>query len=130
MVFLDSDLMIGVLRKDAAAIRALSDIENRGGPLRTTVINAVELVEGAVMSRKEGAVHTVDSFLATLEMLHLDSLAASLAGQIIGNLKLRGEQIDNMDALIGSITIAHNETLVTRNVKHFGRIKGLKVETW
>src|SRR3989344_1532908 len=130
MVCVDSDLLIGVLRKDAEAVSAMENLEASGEPLKTTVINAVERVEGATVSRREGVTHAVDAFLTTMETLHLDALGANLAGQIIGNLKLRGEQIDNMDALIGAVAIANNETLVTRNVKHFSRIKGLKVKAW
>jgi predicted nucleic acid-binding protein len=38
--------------------------------------------------------------------------------------------LDNMDMLIAASAMAAGAALVTHNVKHFSRIKGLKVEDW
>ncbi len=40
------------------------------------------------------------------------------------------EKIGRADLLIAAITLAREATLVTRNVKHFRQVPGLKVENW
>ena len=39
-------------------------------------------------------------------------------------------KIGRADLLIASITLANRATLVTRNLRHFKQIPGLKVENW
>jgi tRNA(fMet)-specific endonuclease VapC len=42
----------------------------------------------------------------------------------------RTRRIGRPDLLIASITLAHRATLVTRNVRHFQLVPGLRVENW
>ncbi len=46
------------------------------------------------------------------------------------DLGTRGEGIGVEDALIGATAMANGLTVVTRNLKHFERIEGLKSESW
>jgi len=45
-------------------------------------------------------------------------------------LKRIGRTVDDFDLLIGSTSIVHGLTLVTRNTKHFADMIGLKLENW
>ena len=45
-------------------------------------------------------------------------------------LKKEGELIGEFDMLIGSTAAAMDCVLVTRNIKHFNRLKGLTIENW
>jgi len=38
--------------------------------------------------------------------------------------------LDDFDLIIASCALANNMTLVTNNVRHFARIKGLKITNW
>jgi tRNA(fMet)-specific endonuclease VapC len=57
-----------------------------------------------------------------------DEAAAQEFGRLtsIGKLK----QIGRADLLIASIALASEASLVTRNLKHFRQVPGLKVENW
>lgn len=46
------------------------------------------------------------------------------------DLESRGQGIGPMDTLIAAQALRLGATLVTRNVKEFSRINGLKVENW
>jgi predicted nucleic acid-binding protein len=46
------------------------------------------------------------------------------------NAEKKGTSHDNMDLLIAVSAMALGTIFVTHNVKHFSRIKGLKVEDW
>ena len=48
-------------------------------------------------------------------------------GEIKSNLK--GNIIEDMDILIAATALSHNLILVTNNVKHFKKIKELKLES-
>ena len=51
-------------------------------------------------------------------------------GEIRHSLEHTGLRIDQFDLLIGATAIHHNLILVTSNIKHFNRIKDLKIEDW
>jgi predicted nucleic acid-binding protein len=38
--------------------------------------------------------------------------------------------VDPIDAQIAGIALQHDDIIVTRNIKHFERFKGLRVETY
>ena len=51
-------------------------------------------------------------------------------GQVKADLKRRGQIIGDFDILIASFALAHGCTLLTNNLRHFGRITGLQIENW
>lgn len=51
-------------------------------------------------------------------------------GEIRHSLEHTGQRVDQFDLLIGATALHHNMTLVTSNIKHFERIKGLQIENW
>ena len=51
-------------------------------------------------------------------------------GRTKEQLQRSGKPVDEFDMLIGGQALAAGLTVVTDNVRHFGRIPGLKVENW
>lgn len=51
-------------------------------------------------------------------------------GEAKADLVRQGRMIDDFDLLIGSTAVANNLTMVTENVKHLSRIKGIEIENW
>jgi tRNA(fMet)-specific endonuclease VapC len=67
--------------------------------------------------------------LAEIDILPIDEVAADHFDRLRGNKKLK--KIGRPDLLIACIALAHNATVVTRNVKDFAHIPGLKLpENW
>ena len=66
--------------------------------------------------------------LDRIEILPLDEAAATEFERLLGTKGLR--RIGRGDLLIASIVLANKATLVTRNVKDFQRVPGLKIENW
>ena len=50
--------------------------------------------------------------------------------KIPAELRKKGEKIGDFDELITSITISHNETLITRNIRHYERIPEISPKNW
>ncbi|MFQ6088539.1 MAG: type II toxin-antitoxin system VapC family toxin [Candidatus Methanofastidiosia archaeon] len=72
----------------------------------------------------------VKSLLESLEILDFSLSACQTFGKLSNDLKMIGEEIGDMDTLIASIVLTHNEILVTKNIKHFEKIPNLIVEIW
>ena len=73
---------------------------------------------------------TVRSFVAPFRVLDVDSTVAELYGRVRKDLQRAGTPIGSNDLLIAATALAHNATLVTRNVDAFMRVVGLNVEEW
>ncbi len=68
--------------------------------------------------------------LAVVAILPFGSIEARQAAQIRATLEQAGKPIGPYDLLIAGTALAHNHTLVTHNVKEFGRIPRLLIEDW
>lgn len=71
-----------------------------------------------------------EQFLAVVGVLPFDSAISRRAAELRQALERRGEPIGPLDTLIAATALAHNATLVTRNVREFGRVPGLNVANW
>ena len=55
---------------------------------------------------------------------------ALIAGDILANLRKSGQTIGLEDVLIAASAITKQFIVVTANIRHFNRVKGLQVENW
>lgn len=69
-----------------------------------------------------------DELLAQLHVLQLDQKTATIFDRLRTQNRLR--KIGRADLLIASIALAHQATLVTRNLRHFRRVPGLRLANW
>jgi len=65
-----------------------------------------------------------------VQIVPFDRKAAEVYGRLRAELERVGQPLSDPDLMIAAITLARNLTLVTGNVKHFARVKGLRVENW
>jgi tRNA(fMet)-specific endonuclease VapC len=99
--------------------------------LFTTIINQAELLFGAYNSDRHAAnLATVHDFLNTITILPFCAGSCDLYARHRADLQRQGRRLDDMDLMIASITLFHGKILVTNNTRHFGRIKGLRLENW
>ena len=131
MVVLDSDIMIGILRDDTEAIKFMNKLDTTEERLNTTVINTYELFHGAILHPKQKDVlDKVNHLLRSCNILSFFPEPSFLSAEISADLRKKGNIIDFQDIAIASIAISNGEKLVTRNIRDFSRIKGLKTEKW
>ena len=96
--------------------------------LLCSVVKA-ELVFGARKSAKVGDnLNRLVQFFRPFQSLPFDDSAAQQYGQIRATLERNGTPIGANDMLIAAIALAHDLTVVTRNVGEFSRVTGLRVE--
>ena len=68
--------------------------------------------------------------LPSLPIIPYESDSAIIHAELRAKLEAKGKTIGFVDSSIASIAIVHNLILVTRNVKDFENIEGLKIENW
>ena len=70
------------------------------------------------------------TLLGSVTVLPFGDGAAKTAARVRAQLELTGLGIGPLDTLIAGTALHHGATLVTRNVREFERVEGLKVENW
>jgi tRNA(fMet)-specific endonuclease VapC len=126
---LDTDICIYVNK--AHPPKLLGRFNRLAEQLCTSAITLAELHYGA--ERSERRIENLEAlvrFVARLEVLPFSSKAAAHYGQLRVELQRAGKPIGAHDMLIGAHARAEGLTLVTNNVREFGRIPGLRVENW
>lgn len=117
----DTDVLIDYLRGRGPGVELLARL-GRGG-YRVTAVSAFELALGSA--------HRADPrpVLALLDAptLTLTPRAGLLGGEALAALREQGKGIDVRDALQAGVCLDADLPLVTRNVRHFERVPGLRV---
>ncbi len=94
-------------------------------------ISMITLAELHVGARHEGAdpedEKRLDALVRVLNVRDFDEQAAEAYGRIARQI---GVKRKSFDRLIAAHAVALDLTLVTRNVKDFAKVPGLKVENW
>ncbi len=68
--------------------------------------------------------------MPSLFIFPYESESAIIHAGLRAKLEAKGKTIGFVDSSIASIALVHNLILVTRNVKDFENIEGLKLENW
>jgi len=113
------------------ARRKVEALQEGGEILVTTRFNVAEMWVGVYRSTdRRGETVRMQAVLRPLPILDLDRRSAEVFGRIVGRLQDAGTPIGDMDALIASVCVAAGHLVLTRNAAHFGRVPGLRVETY
>ncbi len=127
---LDTNTCIRFLNGTSESIRRY--IENID-PKDIAVCSVVkaELFYGAMKSRyPERNLQKQKNFLNRFVSCAFDDEAAENYGVIRAELEKAGTPIGPNDLMIAAIALVQKMTLVTHNVREFGRVKGLLLEDW
>lgn len=132
MICLDSSLIVDFLRNKNEAVDIITNLRNED--VVTTIINVYELESGIWVMKNANYVmrlNNLNTFLSGMGILQLNANSISRSAEIFGELSKGGKIIEDLDILIAGICLANNcNAIITKNIKHFSRIKGLKVETY
>ena len=80
--------------------------------------------------RKRELERRLVTLLAALARAEWSDEVSRCFGDLKAELERRGERVDDFDLAIAAHAIAHDATVVTRNTRHFARIRSLRVEDW
>ncbi len=132
MYLFDTDIITNVLKKQPSQclLERLALIPKHQQHISTVTVS--EIVYGAMKSSRP-AYHLNNLeqiLLPSVNVVSFDSKAACVCGRLRAELEKKGQPLDLADIEIASIAIAEDLILITGNIRHFGRIEGLRLENW
>jgi tRNA(fMet)-specific endonuclease VapC len=132
MIHLDTSYLIDLLRETTRARPgpALEFIEGLDGAetLAASVHVVCELRAGAELAKGALKEHEeLDHLLSGLLVAYPDSRFPAAYGRILAAVQRTGRPIAAMDLLIATAAMIDDAPLVTRNVKDFSRVPGLRL---
>ena len=119
-------------RRAEAIVTRCRECGNRGDAIALSTITVGELEYGIRSGARDYDAErsALKKVLAPLVILSFDDECAYRYGIVRRELEDAGVPIGAMDMLIAAHGLAIGAVVVTNNQKHFGRVTGLKVESW
>jgi tRNA(fMet)-specific endonuclease VapC len=122
---IDTDVAIDYLKGKKGAVDRLQDIPSPALPAPV----AAELYYGAYRSgNPEKNTASLSKFLKAFDLLGTDQPTSRIFGILKAGQEAKGQARDDFYLLIAASCIANGCTLVTRNIRHYADLPGLKVE--
>lgn len=122
---LDTNIIVDHLREKE--ILKAEILEEGGG---ISIITLGELLYGAYKSdHPQNTLTKLSNSLKILDIkvINLDKEIINEFAKIKAYLEKAGQRLEDFDLLIAATALINNFTLVTKNIKHFNRIKNLKL---
>jgi predicted nucleic acid-binding protein len=126
---IDTDVLLDLINGLEEAVDFL-DAELSDGHLAATAVTQAEVYAGVYASRDPHRTRArIEHFFANtqIEIVPLTSQPARIAGLLFGSFVSQGQTTGLPDLLNAAIALVHDYTIVTRNVRHYGRVPNLKV---
>jgi len=127
---LDTNICIYIIKKKPTEmLERLISLD----PLLVNVssITVAELEYGvAKSSRPDQNREALLNFLAPLQIITFDTVAAQHYGEIRAYLEKRGGTIGAMDLLLAAHARSRSLIMVTNNEREYSRVPGLRIENW
>ena len=120
MIFLDTNVLIEILKNNS---KALTKISALGADLSVTAITAMELLYGA---RNKQELKKLQQFLVMFEVVHIDVATSKKAIDLV-TLFAKSHALDIPDAIIAASCLQNDAALFTYNVKDFRFIPNIKL---
>lgn len=130
-MILDTTFIIDLMRRNESALATKDRLLTGNETFRISSATVFELWSGIAASDKaELEKAKVLAAMKGVDLIGISRVVAEKAGEVHGTLVKEGKAIDHIDAMIAATAMLENETVLTRNTKHFTRVTGLKVESY
>lgn len=129
---LDTSEIVHLLRSPRRTTQDALDRTILGGlELVVSPVVRHELVSGALISAApERRLAQLEELLLQFSEPEFTPDDGSASGRLRATLLKQGRPIGDIDTLIAGQALARGWTVVTRNVRHFGRVPGLPLIDW
>ncbi len=127
---LDTNIITAFLKKNLRVVEKVSDYLESFDGLSINIISYYEILRGLKDLGNEKKLRKFEEFVQVNELISIRKETIEKAAEIYAYLKKKGNLIEDADILIASIAIVEGLVLITNNIDHFERIKGLEIENW
>lgn len=121
LLLLDTNIIIDALRNYSNAVEYVNSLE---GEVSISIVTAVELILGTKNLKEQD---DMEDFFADINVIHIDEKISMFAYLLIIENRLK-EGIEFDDAVIAATAIVCGYTFISKDVKHFKKIPGLKLK--
>jgi tRNA(fMet)-specific endonuclease VapC len=126
---LDTNICIFTIKDKPQEVRQA--FNRHHGQLCISSVTLMELIYGAEKSAApEKNLEVIEGFVARLDVLSYDNLAAEHTGQLRAELARNGTPIGPYDQMIAGHARSRGLIVVTNNLREFERVPGLRTEDW
>ena len=137
MYLLDTDTLTHLHAGNSNVVERLSSVVDE--EVGISIVTKVEVLRGRIdyllkaeagesLLKAQELLFRTEALLSGLLIVPVDRAASIEFDRLRSVSNFR--KIGRADLLIASITLANRATLVTRNLRHFKQIPGLKLENW
>ena len=137
MYLLDTDTLTHLYASNSNVVERLKSVEDK--EVGITIITKAEVLRGRIdyllkaesgesLLKAQELLFRTETLLNELLIIPIDRAASLEFDRLREVSKFR--KIGRADLLIASIALAHRAVLVTRNLRHFQQIPGVKLENW
>lgn len=127
---LDTDTVSFFLKKDpSVAEKVMLAVQNES-ELGISIITHYEILSGLKFKFSEKYLKSYSLFADSIYIYPVTEQSVQISSDLYSGLRKKGKPLDDIDLLIAGTAIENRSVLVTGNLSHFRRIKGLKTENW
>ena len=127
---LDTNIITAFLKNDLRVVKRISDYLNFFDQLTINIISYYEILRGLKDLGDEEKIRRFEVFIQENKLVYIRKETIEKSAEIYAYLKKDGNLIEDADILMASIAIVEDLVLITDNISHFGRVKGLMTENW
>jgi tRNA(fMet)-specific endonuclease VapC len=127
---LDTNIITAFLKNDSRVVERVSDYLEFFDKLTINIISYYEILRGLKDLGNEEKLRRFDNFTQENELVFITKDTIEKAAEIYAYLKKEGNLIEDADILMASTAIVEDLVLITNNLKHFKRVKDLRLDNW
>jgi tRNA(fMet)-specific endonuclease VapC len=127
---LDTDILSEFLRGNPKVIERVDEHLEEYGFVTLSIITYYEILNGLLYKDARKQLNRFNDFVELNKVIPLTLRTAKIAAGIQADLRKKGSEIGHTDTLIAGIAIANQLQLITNNLAHFKRIKGIELSNW
>ena len=127
---LDTNIISFLLRGDRQLQEEVYREASDGSGVVIPPIAYYEIKRGLSASQTPVKLAAFERLCKMLGVDEMDVETLDKAASIYASLKKSGQLIEDSDILIAASCLAHDNTLITDNTRHFDRVDGLKQANW
>ncbi len=125
MILLDTDFLIDFFGGHPEAVTKMKSIQ-----IDSLAVSSISFYEILYGELKKKRLFDSEEFVQIFRVIPMGERETKMAVQIRLELEKNGGRIGWADEMIAATALSHQTVLITRNLKHFQRVKGLKIESW
>ena len=127
---LDTNIITAFLKNDLRVVQRVSDYLELFEKLTINIISYYEILRGLKDLGNEEKLKWFECFIQENELVSIKKDTVEKAAEIYVYLKKEGNLIEDADILMASTAVVEDLVLITNNIKHFKRVKGLRIDNW